>query len=42
MAKVKTCSNCNGSGRVWNDRTQSNDKTCPACNGTGRIVIGNI
>lgn len=45
MAKtpnVKTCMNCNGAGKVWNDKTKRNDKTCPACNGTGRIVVGNI
>ncbi len=45
MAKtpnVKTCMNCNGAGKVWNDKTKRNDKTCSACNGTGRIVVGNI
>lgn len=39
---VKTCMHCNGTGKVWNDKTQQNDITCPACNGTGRIAIPNL
>ncbi len=39
---VKKCVNCNGEGKVWNEKTQRNDKKCIACNGTGRIVVGNI
>lgn len=39
---TKTCTNCNGEGKVWNERTQKNDKTCPACDGKGYVITGNV
>lgn len=42
MTTVKICAHCNGSGKVWNEKTKANDLTCPACNGTGRIIIQTI
>jgi len=37
MAKTKTCSNCMGEGKVWNERTKKNDLKCPACDGRGWV-----
>lgn len=39
---VRRCMNCNGTGKVWNEKTQKNDLKCSACGGTGKIIVQNV